>query len=221
MKLKFASACFALTFSSQIFAATIIEVPEEIVVISVNNQEVKSGLLKSKKKFEINSGSSLINVRYNHYFDLPLNNHEIVKSDILTLKTPELKDNQRYKLALVNTPKNLDQAKDFAKKPQLAIYDENNNLVGQNLIVQMTSQGLFGGSLNQIFSSNNNETVKVETVREQKSENVEPTKLDQKIAAKSIGTENPTSSADQQLIEIWKNASKTERQKFMSWLATQ
>jgi len=31
---------------------------------------------------------------------------------------------------------------------------------------------------------------------------------------------NP-SSADQQLIQIWKQASKTERQKFMTWLAEQ
>ncbi|MEG0651724.1 MAG: DUF2057 family protein, partial [Acinetobacter sp.] len=30
-----------------------------------------------------------------------------------------------------------------------------------------------------------------------------------------------TNSADQQLIQMWQKASKTERQKFMTWLAEQ
>lgn len=221
MKLKFASACVALTFSSPIFAAVSLDVPEEIVVISVNNQEVKSGLFKSKKKYEINAGYSLINVRYNQYFDLPLNNHEIVKSDVLTLKTPELKDNQRYKLALINPPKDLDQAKQFAKQPKLAIYDEKNNLIGQNLIVQTTSQGLLDGALNQIFSSNDPDTIKVETDTDHKVAKLAPPQLNQQVIQNPILTEKNAQTADQQLIEIWKKASKNERQKFMSWLATQ
>ena len=37
----------------------------------------------------------------------------------------------------------------------------------------------------------------------------------------ATNTKSNAIAVDQQLIELWKKADKTERQKFMSWLATQ
>lgn len=213
MKLKITSALIFTGLSSQIFAAATLVVPEELVVISVNNQEVKSGLFKSKKQYQIDVNQPLVNVRYNQYFELPLNNHEIVKSDILTLKLPALEDNKSYKLDLIHPPRDLDQAKTFAKNPQLAIYNQNNQLISNNLIVQMTSQSLLGGTINQIL--HNEPQASPMTKSSSSSINT------QTVEQADIKNTNSNTHVGQTLIEVWKNSSKQERQKFMTWLATQ
>ncbi len=112
MTSKFTLAALSLCLSSSVFAAATITAPEEIVILAVNDQEVNSGLLRKKENdYKVDAGEISISVRYQEFFQHLDGEHDIVKSGIVTLKTPPLKDGATYQLDLVNAPSNFEDAK--------------------------------------------------------------------------------------------------------------
>ena len=88
--------------SSSVFSAVTITAPEEIVILAVNGQEVNNGLIPSKKNnYQVDPGNLTVNVRYREYFEHLNGEHDIVKSGVVTIQTPDLKDNQTYNLVLL------------------------------------------------------------------------------------------------------------------------
>lgn len=217
MKLKMACLALGGFIHGSVFAATTITVPEELVVVSINNQNIKSGLLKSQKDYKVDSGQVQLNLRYQQYFELHNARHEIVKSGVISIQTPELRDNQRYRLALVNPPQEVDEAQKFANDPIIAVYDQNNALVSQLSTLNVAAKpsigaGLFAKTIDltstQPAAQKQAQTVTVSNQNQSKSTQ----------QSKDVSTFN---SVDQELIQLWQKASKTERQSFMSWLANQ
>lgn len=217
MNLKLTTLFLGLMVHSSVFAAATISAPEEIIVVALNGQTVKSGLFKGKKQFKIEAGPANLNLRYQEYFEMHNGRFDIIKSDVVNIRVPELKDNQNYSLTLVNPPKDEEEGKRFAQSPQIAIYDQNNKLVKiqQQSPVQNESSSILGG----IFSKDDNSS-RVYSTREQSSAPTPsiPKNIEQPIRTKTIV--QPETS-EQQLIEIWQQSSKSDRQKFLSWLAEQ
>lgn len=217
MKLKMACLALGVFLHGSVFAETTITVPEELVVVSINNQNIKSGLFKSQKDYKVDSGQVQLNLRYQQYFELHNARHEIVKSGIISVHTPELKDNQRYRLTLVNPPQDVDEAKKFANDPIIAVYDQNNTLVSQQSALNVATKPSIGAGL---FTKSIDLTNKQPLVQE----DVQIVNVSNQIQFKSAQQNTTTSTlkaVDQQLIQLWQRASKTERQSFMSWLADQ
>lgn len=217
MKLKMACLALGVFLHGSVFAETTITVPEELVVVSINNQNIKSGLFKSQKDYKVDSGQVQLNLRYQQYFELHNARHEIVKSGIISVHTPELKDNQRYRLTLVNPPQDVDEAKKFANDPIIAVYDQNNTLVSQQSALNVATKPSIGAGL---FTKSIDLTNKQPLVQE----DVQTVNVSNQIQFKSAQQNTTTSTlkaVDQQLIQLWQRASKTERQSFMSWLADQ
>ena len=113
MAFKLGVAAIALMASSSAFSAVTISVPEEIKLLAVNDQEIRSGLFSSAQQVKVNAGENVINLRYQQYFEHHNGAHDILKSGVITLKTPILQDGENYRLALVNPPKDFDAAKEF------------------------------------------------------------------------------------------------------------
>ena len=134
MDLHITAAVVALLSSTSAFSAVTLTVPEEIKIIAVNDQEVRSGLLRSDQTYKLDAGTNAISVRYTEFFQHNDNSHDILKSGVVTVKTPELKDGEAYKLALINAPKNFDEAKNI-KISQLLVY-----------MMQKSASGSAGGS---------------------------------------------------------------------------
>lgn len=217
MKLKMACLALGVFLHGSVFAETTITVPEELVVVSINNQNIKSGLFRSQKDYKVDSGQVQLNLRYQQYFELHNARHEIVKSGIISVHTPELKDNQRYRLTLVNPPQDVDEAKKFANDPIIAVYDQNNTLVSQQSALNVATKPSIGAGL---FTKSIDLTNKQPLVQE----DVQTVNVSNQIQFKSAQHNTTTSTlkaVDQQLIQLWQRASKTERQSFMSWLADQ
>lgn len=219
LRLTFATA--ALIVSSSVFSAVTITAPEEIKILAVNDQEVNTGLFRSESNvYKLDAGSSDISVRYIQYFEHMSGEHDIVKSGVVTLKTPSLQDNETYKLALINAPKKFEDAKKYAQQPTIALFDKK-----QQVLVQQTganteqkpwlSRSMFGGALD-LTQKNATPANQPPAVYTQAVTN--PQSSAQQIAT---NTKSNAIAVDQQLIELWKKADKTERQKFMSWLVTQ
>ncbi len=217
--MKFKMTCLALGMfiHGSVFAAITITVPEELVVVSINGQKIKSGLIKSQKDYQVDAGAVQLNVRYQQYFELHNARHEIIKSGIISIQTPELKDNQRYHLALVNLPQEVDEAKKFANDPVIAVYDQNNTLVSQQSTLNVDAKHAIGSGL---FGK----TIDLTDTQLVAQNQAQPVVASSQTQFKKIHKNTNIStfdSVDQQLIQLWQKASKTERQSFMSWLANQ
>lgn len=224
MTFKLSLITLGLVVSSSAFSAVTISAPEEIVVLAVNDQEVNAGILRTQKSdFKIDAGNTSISVRYQQYFAHNSGEHDILKSGVVTLYAPSLEDGKRYALRLVNAPKDFDLAKKYAEQPTIALYDQQNTLVVQqtganNEAKPWLNGGIFGRALDLTQKKNSHQPAAVYANSATSSSSAKTTQI----------TENHSnlppaqaSSEDQALIQMWKKASKTERQRFMNWLAEQ
>ena len=223
MSLRVGVAAFGLLLSSSVFSAVTITAPEEIVILAVNGQEVNNGLIPSKKNnYQVDPGNLTVNVRYREYFEHLNGEHDIVKSGVVTIQTPDLKDNQTYNLALVNAPKDFSEAKKFAEQPTVALYDQSKKLVVQQTGANNEAQPWFSGNsllartLDLTQKNKNNVVNQPAPVYAASTTNVAPVAV-----TATTAVSGNIKTTDQQLVDLWQKASKAERQKFMAWLAGQ
>jgi hypothetical protein len=202
MGLRIAATAAVFLFSTSVFSAVTVTVPEEIKVVAVNDQEVNSSLLRSNQTYSLDAGINAISVRYNEFFQHSDNSHDILKSGVVTVKTPSLKDGETYRLALIQAPKDFDAAQKYKDQPIIGLYDAKNQLLVQQTGAKDAAKPLFG---NRVL------TKKVDLTTQA------ATPVNQPAAAYTQSADQN----DQQLIQLWQKASKAERQKFMTWLAEQ
>ena len=214
MALRLTFAAAALMISGAAFSAVTITAPEEIKIVAVNDQEVNTGLFRSaNNQYKVDAGESSISVRYTQYFEHLNGEHDIVKSGVVTLKTPFLKDGENYRLDLVNAPASFEAAKKYAEQPIVALVDKNKQLLVQQTGANTEQKPWLGQG---IFAKATDLTQKKSApVNQPAAIYAQTTNLN------SGATVNSTHSADQQLIQLWQKSNKAERQKFMSWLAEQ
>lgn len=131
MDLGIAATAAVFLFSTSAFSAVTVTVPEEIKIVAINDQEVKSGFLRSNQAYTLNAGVNAISVRYNEFFQHSDNSHDILKSGVVTVKTPELIEGETYRLALMSAPKDFDAAQKYKDQPIIGLYDAKNQLLVQ------------------------------------------------------------------------------------------
>lgn len=207
---------FAITLilaSVTTFSAVIITAPEEIKILAVNDQEVNTGLFRAKNnQYKVDAGKNNLSVRYNQYFEHLNGEHDIVKSGVITLTTPLLKDGESYALNLVNAPTNYETAKKYAEQPVIALFDQNKKILVQQTGANTQQKPWLSQSL---FGKVTDLTQKKSIPLNQPAPVYSQTSVTESVEDRSIST------TDQQLIQLWKKSSKIERQKFMNWLGEQ
>lgn len=218
MSLKLTFAAAALMVSSAAFSAVTISAPEEIKILAVNDQEVNTGLFRAKNnQYKVDAGISNISVRYTQYFEHLNGEHDIVKSGVVTIKTPDLKDSTEYRLDLINAPANFEAAKKYAEQPIVALFDKNNQILVQQAGANTEQKPWLGQG---IFSKTTDLTQKKTALENQPAPVYTQMAVQPKVAAVASSESGALAiTGDQQLIQLWQKANKAERQKFMSWLA--
>ena len=220
MRLRLSAAVLGLMLSSSIFAAVTISVPEDIVVLAVNDQQINTGILTTRQNdYKVDAGNVTLSVRYQQYFEHLNGEHDILKSGVVTIQAPNLQDGQYYKLALVNPPQSFEAAKAYVTQPTIAVYDKNNYLLVQqtganNQQKPWLTCSVFARTCDLTQNNNSHQPAAVYA----QNPSVAPTITTPIIVQAGI-SKTISQSADQQLIQIWQHASKAERQRFMSWLA--
>ena len=220
MNLRIAVTVAALLASSTVFSAITLNVPEEIKIVAVNDQEVNAGLLRKNQSFKLNAGINRINVRYTEYFQHVDSSHDILKSGVVSLQTPALQDGQEYRLALINAPQSFEAAQLFKKQPIIGLYDQNNQLIIQQIGVSESVQPLLGKTLStktiDLTMTSGSTPVQPTTslvAKQQISNGQEPIDV--------IKQDYRQQSNVSALQKLWKQASTNERREFMAWLADQ
>lgn len=213
-RLSIAALIFSL--GNVAYAAVTIAAPEVIDVLAVNDQEVKNNFLRSQEStYEIDAGKASLSIRYRQFFQHLNGEHDILKSGVVTVQTPDLKDGETYTLALVNPPQSFEAAKIYAAQPTVALYNSKNELVVQQTGANTEAKPwLSSGLLGRSF----------DLTQKQIKPSVhqpEPTYTASIVDTVKTAMTSRNTQTDQQLIELWKKASKAERQSFMNWIAEQ
>ncbi|HFD2125065.1 TPA: DUF2057 family protein [Acinetobacter baumannii] len=221
MTLRLSVAAMGLLLSGSVFSAVTITAPEEIVILAVNGQEVNSGLFRSSKNnYKVDAGETSLSVRYQEYFEHLSGEHDIVKSGVVTIQTPALKDGQTYKLAMVDAPKQFEQAKKYAEQPTVALYNSNNELIVQQTGANNEARPWFASELLGKVTDFTTKSSKQQPDAVYAAAKPTTTQANAPVATTMPAT-GVAQTNDQRLVEIWKKSSKAERQKFMAWLAEQ
>lgn len=218
MNKRFSAFVMLFMVTSPLFAAITLTTPEEIKVAAINGQELNTGLFSSNKNAQqLKVGENIVSVRYTQYFEENRNigTHEIVRSNIVNIKTPLLEDNQNYYLAVIDLPKDADTAREYAKAPFFGLYNSQNQLLAKQQGAKSSNLGIVSNLFVEGDSSN-----KYSVNTQPLAEYTAQAKMKPEVSTTSNHI-NSLKDEDQQLIQIWKKATKAEKQKFMTWLAEQ
>jgi uncharacterized protein len=207
--LKWAGLVMGMVIGSNVYAAAKLSVPQEIVVVAINNKEINSGLFRSQKNYNLDEGKTTLHVRYQQYFDHRNGQHDILKSGIVEIETDNIQDNQAYRLELINAPKSFEEAQKYEDHPMIALLDQNNKVIAKQEGVNFKTKSLLESVLKKDDDSN------------KKSRDEKNGEIQSVTNLKNSDRKSSIKSKDQQMTEIWKSATKQERQKFMTWLAEQ
>lgn len=222
MSTQYAFFLAAVIMSHSAFAAVTITAPEEIAILAVNGQEVNSGLFRSQtNQYQIDAGEISLTVRYQEFFDHSNGEHDFLKSGVVTLKTPALQDGAHYKLSLVNAPKNFEAAQKYVEQPSIALYDAKGQLLVQQTGANTAAKPLLGrGLFDRVYDL----TIPKASVNQPAPVYAANTATTTPVIAAPVEVSTQVTSSDakdQQLIQLWQQASKSERQNFLNWISDQ
>lgn len=219
-----------------IHADVMLIAPEEIDVVAINDQEISGGLFSARENsYKLDAGVHNISVRYKQLFDHRTGEHDVIKSDIVTLNQVQLQDGQNYTLTLVGAPSNFEEGKTFAEQPTVGVEDAQGQLIAKQTGASSKakpwlSNGIFGSVLDLRSKDDKPKNVSTQSsmISAQTAKTVSPAVQTQPVTQNATLSKNTTPSQNavasgkaQQLIQIWQSATPQERQKFTAWLAEQ
>lgn len=175
-----------------------------IKVTAINGDAVNQSLFqRTQQSFNLQPGRHVITARYERLYDLPGDNHEVVRSPNITLDV-NLADNQTYQLSMPQVPEHYEDAKQYIKSPKLAV------MQGGQIIAEKSSTARSGGLLSGLGSMfgrgdavNDNQQV-VAALPSAQTTTVTP----------AIQSDNTLDN----FMQLWLQATPEERQKIREWI---
>lgn len=202
-------------------AAVTLNVDDNIKVTAINGQAYNASPLKKiQQTYTLQPGKHIITARYDRLYELSGDNHDYLKSDNVTLSV-DLADNQSYQLVMPNQPEDYAAAREYAKKPQLAVKQGNQILANQS--VNTKSSGLLGGlgsAIGGLFGGHSGVEANSQAIAA----------IDAIDASQTNSSVNPTTNTQQTVVnpanvstldkfmQLWLQASPAEREKIRQWV---
>lgn len=196
-----------------------LEIDDNIKVTVINGQPVATGIFEeAKKNFTLQPGQHVITAKYDRLYILPRSEHDYLRSNNVTV-TAEMLDNQTYRLAMPNQPEDYEAAKEYIKKPTLAV------MQGSKVIAQETSlkqdvglfaglSGLFGGQSAEI---DNQKAIAAVNSQSGKTSTVTPSVAPVSTATVQKSTAQQASTLDS-FMQLWLQSTPQEREKIRQWV---
>lgn len=194
-----------------------LNVGDNVIVTAINGQEVKNGMFSEpQRKFDLQAGKHVITAKYTRLYDLRGDNHDVLRSSNISLPI-ELADNQSYDLVMANQPEDYNAAKEYVKKPTLAVVQSGKTVASQQATSIGGGSGIFsglGGAIGGIFGGGNKA---IES--NQQAISALDGKSPNTISAIST-TQTTMTSTDtlDQFMNLWLKATPAERDKIRQWV---
>lgn len=210
-------------------AAVTLLVDDHIKVTAINGQEVQQSAFQPlTKKFTLQPGTHAFTAKYDRLYNLSRDEHDYLRSGNVSV-TAELADNQTYRLTMPNQPEAYDAAKEYAKRPTLAV-QQNNTVVASQQGIAGNQGGLFAGlgkAIGGVFSGAGDAELQNQraiaaldqptTQPTQNSVNTGTAASTTSIVTSST-TAKQTSNTLDSFMQLWLQATPAEREKISQWI---
>lgn len=194
-----------------------LNVGDNVIVTAINGQEVKNGMFSEpQRKFDLQAGKHVITAKYTRLYDLRGDNHDVLRSSNISLPI-ELADNQSYDLVMANQPEDYNAAKEYVKKPTLAVVQSGKTVASQQATSIGGGSGIFsglGGTIGGIFGGGNKA---IESNQQAISalDGKSPNTISPIAPSQSAMTSTDTLD---QFMNLWLKATPAERDKIRQWV---
>lgn len=191
-------ACGALlglpghAFSAE--ASGTLQAPEIIQIMTIDGEEPPGSFLGSRNLSRpLAAGEHVLSVRYNQLFNLGADDHDILKSPPVAFRFV-VEPGKTYQIQ-VNPPKHYEDAKNFARNPQIRLVTVETGKSQDGVIIKSLGQASLVDTIGKAFQS---------------------------ATSGGDDAQTPTTTTNLlQLQQLWLSASPAERQAFAAWLAAQ
>ena len=203
-------------------AAVTLVVGDHMKVTAINGQELEQSLFQeSSKQFTLEPGRHAITAKYDRLYDLSRDEHDYLRSGNVSV-IADLADNQTYRLTMLNQPEDYTAAKEYAKRPTLAI-QQGNTVVASQQGMGGNQGGLLSGlgrALGGVFDGGNDAERQNQRVIASLNQPSTTTYNTTGVATAVNQTTNVGSSADalDQFMQLWLKATPAEREKMRQWI---
>ena len=204
-------------------AAVTLLVDDHIKVTAINGQEVQQSAFQPlTKEFTLEPGQHAITAKYDRLYNLRRDEHDYLRSGNVSV-TAELADNQTYRLTMPNQPEEYTAAKEYAKRPTLAV-QQNNTVVASQQGMIGNQSGLLSGlgkALGGVFGGADDAELQNQraiaalgqpAVMPQSNVNTGTTNIKQTTSV------NTSTSTLDSFMQIWLQATPAEREKMRQWM---
>jgi len=209
--------CFTAVNSTQ--AAVTLLVDDNIKVTAINGQELKQGLFQENtKKFTLQPGKHVITAKYDRLFNLRRDEHDYLRSANVSVAA-DMMDNQTYRLIMPNQPNDYETAKDYAKRPTLAV-SQNGNIIASQQSTSNNNSGIFSG-LNKAFGNvfgggSDAELQNQEVIAALDAKPAQTSATQSTLVQPSTQATNSTLDS---FMQLWLKATPSEREKIRQWIS--
>ena len=203
-------------------AAVTLVVDDHIKVTAINGQELTQSVFQPlTKSFTLQPGKHVITAKYDRLYDLRRDEHDYLRSGNVSVAA-EMADNQTYRLTMPNQPEDYAAAKEYAKRPTLAI-QLNNTVIASQESVGGDNNSLFSGlgkALGGVFGGSGD----AELQNQRAIAALDQPSVSTKASVNTGATVTQTTSIDasastlDQFMQIWLQATLAEREKMRQWM---
>ena len=205
-------------------AAVTLLVDDHIKVTAINGQEIQQSPFQPlTKSFTLEPGQHAITAKYDRLYNLRRDEHDYLRSGNVSV-TAELVDNQTYRLTMPNQPEKYAAAKEYAKRPTLAV-QQNNTVVASQQSLGGNQGGLLSGlgkALGGVFGGADD--AELQNQRAIAALDKPAISTQSNVSTGAVTTVKQTTSAASststldQFMQIWLQATPAEREKMRQWI---
>lgn len=198
---------------SQAELATVIAT-EDVQLLALDGKELGGSLFGAREtRFTLLPGDHVLSVRYNGFFQLNSENHEVVRSRPLALRFVA-RAGETYRFEF-ERPKNADAANRFAKDAELILVAQGSGERVKTQAIRSFAEASLIDTISKAFQTEETQLAVRATQQPAASAAVAAP------AQASRAAVAPTSSVHYDLLrELWLRASPEEKVRFQQWLVT-
>ncbi|WP_296245750.1 MULTISPECIES: DUF2057 domain-containing protein [unclassified Psychrobacter] len=206
-------------------AAVTLLVDDHIKVTAINGQEIQQSPFQPlTKSFTLEPGQHAITAKYDRLYDLRRDEHDYLRSGNVSV-TAELKDDQTYRLTMPNQPEKYEAAREYAKRPTLAV-QQNNTIVASQQALEGSSQGGLlsglGKTLGGVFGGANDAELQnqraIAALGQPTASTPSTVNSGAVTTVKQATSAGSTTNTLDQFMQLWLQATPAEREKIRQWI---